>query len=72
MNEIILYTTHCPKCRVLEKKMEQKGIKFTTCEDIDEMNNLGFTSAPMLKIDNNFMEFNKAIKWINEMEKNGY
>ena len=24
MDTIILYTTHCPKCEVLEKKLKQK------------------------------------------------
>jgi hypothetical protein len=33
MESIVLYTTHCPKCRVLEKKLSDKGVKFETCED---------------------------------------
>ena len=34
---ITLYTTHCPRCVVLESKLKQKDIKYTSCEDIDIM-----------------------------------
>lgn len=65
---ITLYSTHCPKCNVLEKKLDKKGIEFELNDkfDIQEMVNRGITTAPILEVDGNFMTFNEANKWLNE------
>lgn len=70
--EIILYTTHCPKCRILETKLRQKNISYTEITDIDLMKSKGFLSAPMLEVKtadptstSTIMEFGDAIKWVN-------
>jgi glutaredoxin len=62
---ITLYSTHCPRCEVLETKLNQKGIEFKIVENIEEMEKLGIQSVPMLKIDDNIMNFTEAIAWIN-------
>lgn len=62
----ILYTTHCPKCSVLEKKLKSKNIEFEICDDIDLMLSKKIQQAPYLEIDNKLMNFSEAIKWINE------
>lgn len=63
---ITLYTTHCPKCVVLEKKLRAKGIEFSIVEDILEMEKLGVQFAPALKIDDQpIMNFTNAINWVN-------
>lgn len=64
---ITLYTTHCPKCVVLEKKLNNKNIDFKICDDIDYMLSLNIQQAPYLKVDNKLMDFSEAIKWINEI-----
>ena len=63
---IILYTTHCPKCRVLEKKLEKANIQYKTCEDTAVMNEKGFTSAPVLEVDDKLLTFKEAVDWINK------
>ena len=65
--KIVLYSTHCPKCLVLEKKLKQKGICFEEVYNIDVMRAKGFLSAPMLEVDEVIMDFATANKWINEM-----
>lgn len=65
--KIVLYSTHCPKCFVLEKKLKQKGICFEEVYDIDVMQSKGFLSAPMLEVDEEIMDFSTANKWISEM-----
>ena len=35
---IVVYSTHCPQCKVLEKKLQMAGIEFTICDDMDKMN----------------------------------
>lgn len=62
----ILYTTHCPKCNVLETKLKSKNIEFEICEDVDLMLSKGIQQAPYLEVDNELMNFSKAVKWVNE------
>ena len=64
---VTLYSTDCPKCKVLEKKLSGKGIEFNVCKDIEVMESKGLTFAPALEVDNNLMEFGDAVKWVNEV-----
>lgn len=63
---VTLYTTNCPRCSVLEKKLELKNINFEKNDNVDEMIEMGFMSAPILKVDDNFMEFTDALRWVGE------
>ena len=65
---IKLYTTHCPKCKVIEKKLAQKGIEYTEVTDKDEMINRGFKSAPVLEVDGKILNFGDANRWIMSYE----
>lgn len=62
--EVKFYTTHCPKCRVIEKKLTQKGIRYTEISDMEVMKKLGFSSAPMLEVDGKVYNFGDANRWI--------
>ena len=64
--EVKLYTTHCPKCNVLEKKLESKKISFAVSEDIDEMLEKGIVSAPYLEVSGELMNYQQAIEWVNK------
>ena len=64
---ITVYSTHCPQCKVLEKKLEMAGFEFTICDDMDKIMATGMKSAPGLQIDDNpVMNFKEAINWIKE------
>ncbi len=65
--EIILYSTNCPRCKVLEAKMIEKDIPFKEVTDVEEMLQLGISQAPMVRAGNDLMEFSKAIEWIRKM-----
>lgn len=67
MNKIVLYTTHCPKCRILEKKLTDKGVPFISCEDTTEMQNKGITSVPVLMVNDNMMNYYDAVKYVNSL-----
>lgn len=67
--DLKLYTTHCPKCEVLKKKLDSAGINYTVCDDEIEMVKLGFLSAPMLQVDKEVLDFKAAIDWVNERSK---
>lgn len=64
--EVILYSTGCPKCKVLEAKLNQNGIAYETNSDMDTMLSKGFMSMPMLEVDGVTMNFTQANNWINE------
>ena len=66
MEEIILYSTHCAKCKILEFKLKQQGIEFKEVTDIEIMTRKGFMSVPMLETNGIIMNFAQANKWINE------
>lgn len=62
---IVLYSTHCPRCTVLEKKLEAKGIKFEIETSVDDMLALGITQVPMLRVDDKLLNFAEANTWVN-------
>lgn len=64
---VTLYSTGCPKCRILETKLNQKNIGFNIDKDEDEMIKRGFQSLPMLEVDGKLMDFGDAIRWVNEL-----
>ena len=61
-----LYSTHCPKCQILEKKLKQKGIDYNEINDIQQMLDMGLKSVPWLEVDGQMMDFNQANQWINK------
>lgn len=63
--DIILYSTHCPKCNILAAKMKAKNIEYVENNDIDEMQKLGIMSVPYLSVDGELLDFAAANKWIN-------
>lgn len=64
--KVILYSTHCPKCRVLEAKLNQKGIDYEEINDVELMQSMGFTHVPKLEIDGVVYDFKEAVEWIGE------
>jgi len=62
--DVILYSTNCPKCKVLEKKLDSSGINYSIVTDVDVMAQKGFQSAPMLEVGDKIYEFSEAVKWL--------
>lgn len=62
---IVLYTTHCPKCSVLEKKLVNKNIDYVENTDTELMLSKGFSEVPILEVDGVSMNFKEANEWIN-------
>lgn len=63
--DVVLYTTDCPKCRVLEAKLHLKDIEFETISDMEIMERLGIMEAPTLEVDGEMMNFKEAVDWVN-------
>lgn len=65
MDRVVLYTTHCPKCSVLQKKLQAKKITFDIVDDVNEIQKKGFTSMPVLQVGDNKFDFYNAVKFVN-------
>lgn len=66
--DVTLYKTPtCPKCRVLKMKLEEKGVTFNTCEDIEVLKAKGISSVPVLEVDGKMMTFVEANNWVNDL-----
>lgn len=66
----IVYTTHCPKCNVLEKKLKDANIGYTSTDDIQPIIDAGFLTAPVLydSVKQKYYTFSEAVKFINEYD----
>lgn len=62
---ITLYTIDCPKCKILEKKLEQANIEYEVCKDRDVIASKGFDLMPVLDVGGQVMNFGEAVKWVN-------
>lgn len=68
---IRLYTTNCPKCKILEKKLDNLSLKYEKIDDIDKVVEIGtkhnILSAPILEIDDVMYDFSSANKQLNKL-----
>ena len=63
--KIVLFSTKCPRCNVLEKKLQQKNISYKEVNDVEIMEEKGYLSVPVLEVDGVSMNFKEASDWVN-------
>ena len=68
---ITLYSTGCPKCELLKRRLEKDGIAFDVSDDIDKLIEMGFMNAPILQVNDNYYEFSDAMKKLKAFEQDG-
>lgn len=71
--KITLYTTHCPKCKVIEEKIKNSDLEYTVCEDMDKFmaKYPGIDTMPQLEVTmpngtTELLGFAKANSFVNE------
>lgn len=57
---ITLYSTGCPKCRILQKKLDAAHVPYAVISDVDEMLQMGIQSVPVLKVGDDLLPFEQA------------
>lgn len=67
MKEIILFSSGCPKCKVLKQKLDDKKIKYEISEDFDELVQNNLQTVPVLKVNGEYYQFNEAVRMVNEL-----
>lgn len=63
----ILYSTGCPKCEILKKKLQQKNIQYVEVNDIDIMTKKNIIYVPMLEVDEKLLTYREAVDLINNI-----
>lgn len=63
---IILYTIDCPKCKILEKKLNMNNIQYDICKDTKLMEEKNIQKLPMLSIDERLYSYKEAVDLINK------
>ena len=67
--DLVMYTTHCPQCNVLSKKLKQKNLSFVEVEDVTVMRELQISAVPALQVNGAILNFKEAVSWINSLEE---
>lgn len=67
MPKATLYTTNCPKCKILEAKLKSKNVEFDEIRDVKIMEEKGITSVPVLEIDGKMLGYLEAVKHVNSL-----
>lgn len=72
---IKLLTTHCPRCSVLQKKLDAAAIEYEMIEDVEAIQSYGIDFVPALvltdmEIANSeataILDFTSAVQWVNK------
>ena len=61
---IKIYSTGCPKCKVLIKKLNEKNIQYEECSNTEIMKAKGIQFLPVLEINGDLLDFKQATEWI--------
>ena len=65
--KVVLFSTKCPRCCVLEKKLQQKNISYEEVNDTDIMREKGYLTVPVLEVDGTSMDFKESVDWVNSL-----
>lgn len=65
---IVLYSTDCPKCKILKQKLDSKSIRYTVCDSVDDMLALGIMQVPVLSVEEELYGFQQANEWVNHYQ----
>ena len=71
MNVILYKSLVCPQCKVIQTKLDMKGITYEAEFDMDKMISLGIKSIPTLEVDGERIAGVSNINnWIKAQEDN--
>lgn len=63
-----LFSNNCPKCIILKSKLDDKGLEYEKSDNMQELIDLGFKTVPVLEVDGEYMEFSKAVQYVNNIK----
>lgn len=64
---MILYSTDCSKCKIIETLLKANRDEFTVCKDLKKIIDAGFREVPVLElIDGTMLPYNLAIQHLTQ------
>ncbi len=72
MKELIMHTTHCPKCETLKSLLSKNGILFKENTDVNIMHDKGINSVPILEHNGELYTYVQSVKLIREGKLDEY
>ena len=65
--DLVLFSTGCPKCIILKKKLDSKNIEYTTTDNLEPLIQNGIMSLPVLyqRSEDKYMTFAEAAAFVN-------
>ena len=64
---VTVYSTGCINCKRLFEKLDNAQIPYEINRDLSEILKIGFTTVPILKINDEFLTYKEAVKYINKI-----
>lgn len=64
MSNVVLYSTGCPRCKMLEQALNRAEIVYDYCDDIDTIASLGVKYVPVLSVNDELLDYAAALGWI--------
>lgn len=66
---INLYSTGCPKCKILEMKLNQKKIVYSEINNVEAIRQKNILSVPVLEVDGQLLNFADAVNFVNSYQE---
>ena len=63
---VVMYSTGCPKCKILKKKLDEKKVVNEEETDVEKMKSKGIDSVPVLEVDGKLFSYSEAVKLVND------
>lgn len=63
---VVMYSTGCPKCKILKKKLDEKKVVYEEETDVEKMKSKGIDRVPVLEVDGKLFSYSEAVKLVND------
>ena len=66
MEKIVLYSTGCPMCKMIEEKFAQKKVQYVKVSDSGIIVSKGITVVPQAEINGKLLRVKEILNWLKE------
>ena len=63
---VVMYSTGCPKCKSLKKKLDENKVVYEEETDVEKMKSKGIDRVPVLEVDGKLFSYSEAVKLVND------
>ena len=63
---VVMYSTGCPKCKIIKKKLDEKKVVYEEETDVEKMKSKGIDRVPVLEVDGKLFSYSEAVKLVND------